>query len=287
MADENTINTGKYIIREDDVVFTEDIVDAMSDRYLHTCLHFVVLSGNVTFSVGTKTFNAQVNDCVIIPNRPEVSQIHPSSDFRMTAVIVSREFMQVSLPKSSYETAGLTAMAQNPVMPLTDAEAAQILDDFRQVQHRFHQVSHAYYADMVSRSVEMMVLDMYHIHALQYSDDLKGVDQSAWIMRRFIDLLQQGLIRQHRTVEYYASRLNITPNYLTECCIKTSRHNASFFIEHFTAEEIARLLKREDLSITDVAYQLDFNTTNYFTRYVKRVLGMTPSQYKAKFSVKK
>lgn len=28
-------------------------------------------------------------------------------------------------------------------------------------------------------------------------------------------------------------------------------------------------------------------TTNYFTRYVKRVLGMTPSQYKAKFSVKK
>ena len=254
MADENTINTGKYIIREDDVVFTEDIVDAMSDRYLHTCLHFVVLAGNVTFSVGTKTFNAQVNDCVIIPNRPEVSQIHPSSDFRMTAVIVSREFMQVSLPKSSYETAGLTAMAQNP---------------------------------MVSRSVEMMVLDMYHIHALQYSDDLKGVDQSAWIMRRFIDLLQQGLIRQHRTVEYYASRLNITPNYLTECCIKTSRHNASFFIEHFTAEEIARLLKREDLSITDVAYQLDFNTTNYFTRYVKRVLGMTPSQYKAKFSVKK
>ena len=35
------------------------------------------------------------------------------------------------------------------------------------------------------------------------------------------------------------------------------------------------------------AYQLDFNTTNYFTRYVKRVLGLTPSQYKAKFSVKK
>ena len=34
-------------------------------------------------------------------------------------------------------------------------------------------------------------------------------------------------------------------------------------------------------------YQLDFNTTNYFTRYVKRVLGMTPSQYKAKLSVKK
>ena len=80
---------------------------------------------------------------------------------------------------------------------------------------------------------------------------------------------------------------NLHYSVCTWYCIKASHHNASFFIEHFTAEEIARLLKREDLSITDVAYQLDFNTTNYFTRYVKRVLGMTPSQYKAKFSVKK
>lgn len=48
------------------------------------------------------------------------------------------------------------------------------------------------------------------------------------------------------------------------------------------------MISRTDTMISsDVAYQLDFNTTNYFTRYVKRVLGMTPSQYKAKFSVKK
>ncbi|WP_394698915.1 helix-turn-helix domain-containing protein [uncultured Bacteroides sp.] len=75
--------------------------------------------------------------------------------------------------------------------------------------------------------------------------------------------------------------------YLSECCIKASGHNASFFIEHFTAEEIARLLKKEDLSVTDISYQLDFSTTSYFTRYVKRVLGMTPSEYKARFNVKK
>ena len=66
-----------------------------------------------------------------------------------------------------------------------------------------------------------------------------------------------------------------------------SPSHSTFLLTEKTDLLIARLLKREDLSITDVAYQLDFNTTNYFTRYVKRVLGMTPSQYKAKFSVKK
>ena len=54
-------------------------------------------------------------------------------------------------------------------------------------------------------------------------------------------------------------------------------------------DDVKQLLlkKLSRLLLFVVAYQLDFNTTNYFTRYVKRVLGMTPSQYKAKFSVKK
>ena len=275
-----------YIIREDDVIFTEDIVHAMSDEYLYTCLHFVVLNGNMTFQIGIKSFEAKTNDCVIIPNRPQIVRLSFSDDFIMTGVIVSRQLMQVALPKSNYEPTGLIAMAQNPIMSLSAEESSQIIADFRYLRHRLHNIAHVYYAEIVARSIEVMVLDMYYIHSRHYSEDLKGIDHSAWILRKFIDLLQQGYVRRHRKVEYYASMLNITPPYLTECCIKASGHNASFFIEHFTAEEIARLLKREDLSITEISYQMDFNTTNYFTRYVKRVLGMTPSEYKAKFNVK-
>lgn len=276
-----------FIIDKNDIAFTDDIYDAMSDKHLNTCLHLVVLSGNVTFRIGINSFAAGKDDCIIIPNRTSITDIRATDDFTMTSVIISNKFIQVSLPKSHYEVEGLLAMADNPVMPLSAEEAERIISDFNQVKFRYNAFSHVYYAEMVIHAIEMMVLDMYDIHSGYHSDDLKGINQSAWILRKFVNLLQKGLYRKYRKVEYYASLLNLSPQYLSECCIKANGHNASFFIERFTAEEIARLLKREDLSIADVAYQLDFDTTSYFTRYVKRALGMTPSEYKARFNVKK
>ncbi|GAT62021.1 helix-turn-helix domain-containing protein [Paludibacter jiangxiensis] len=287
MAKKEEIDKQIFIISENDIVFSNDIYDAMSDKHLDTCLHLVVISGNVTFRIGIKSFAAGKDDCIIIPNRTSITDIRATDDFRMTGVIVSNKFMHVALPKSNYEATGLLAMANNPVMPLSVEESERIISDFKQVKFRYNGFSHVYYAEMVVRAVEMMVLDMYDIHSGYHADDLKGMDQSAWILRKFVHLLQKGLYRKYRKVEYYASLLNVSPQYLSECCIRANGHNASFFIERFTAEEIAGLLKREDLSIAEVAYQLDFDTTSYFTRYVKRVLGMTPSEYKARFNVKK
>lgn len=119
-----------------------------------------------------------------------------------------------------------------------------------------------------------------------HATELSGIDQSARITRQFIVLLQEGHYRKNRKVEYYASVLNISPQYLSECCVRSTGHNASFYIDYFTTEDIARLLKRDDLTISDIAYKLEFNSTNYFTRYVKRTLGMTPREYRAKFNLK-
>ena len=219
---------------------------------------------------------------LLLFNRPNFG-VHfrdcPLAD--MKSVIVSQRFMRLSLPKSNYEMKGLLAMTENPVIRMTADEAQLILHDFAEVAFQHSRLAHVYYAEMVARSIEMMVLDMYDIHSRYHAAELTGIDQSARITRQFIAILQEGHFRNHRKVEYYASKLCISPQYLSECCIKATGHNASFYIDYFTTEEIARLLKRDDLTITDIAYKLDFNTTNYFTRYVKRMLGMTPREYRA------
>lgn len=275
----------KYVIGENDVIFTNDIYDAVSNGLIGTCLHIIVLSGSISFSINDRTVEAYKNDCIIAPNRTLITDVHISDDFTMKCVIVSAKFMRISLPKSNYEITGLLAMANNPVIKMTPNESEQIVEDIIAIEKRHKNISHAYYADMVSRSVEMMVLDMYDIHSRYHSEELTGLDQSAYILRKYIALLQQGLFRKNRKVEYYASLLKITPQYLSECCIKSSGHNASFFIDYFTADEIGRLLKNDELSITEISYKLEFNTTNYFTRYVKRVLGMTPREYRARYKI--
>lgn len=287
MENRDTEDKCRQIIHERDVVFTDDIREAVSDDYLHSCLHFIILTGKMTFSIGLREQHAHQGDCIIIPNRPRILSVEVSDDFTMTGVIVSGQFMQAALPKTSYKTRGVITIAQNPVIRLSPEEMQLVSTDFRRIRMEHRRVAHIYYFEIVARAYELLVLDINDIYLRHNSYNLKSIDQTAWITQQFIDLLQQGLVRKHRTVSYYASRLNISPQYLSECCFKFSGHNASFFIEHFTAEEIARMLTCEDLQITDVAYRLNFNTTNYFTRYVKRILGMTPSEYKARYNIKK
>ena len=65
MTDDNA----RYILREYDVIITDDVYDAMSDGFMGTCLHIIVTSGKLSFRNDNKKVEAETNDCIIMPNR--------------------------------------------------------------------------------------------------------------------------------------------------------------------------------------------------------------------------
>lgn len=86
---------------------------------------------------------------------------------------------------------------------------------------------------------------------------------------------------QHRDLPYYASQLCITPHYLSEICKKVSGQPATYWIDRFTLPEVTRLLRRKELSLTDIAEKLNFSSLSYFSRYVQKSIGMSPSEYRS------
>ena len=68
--------------------------------------------------------------------------------------------------------------------------------------------------------------------------------------------------------------------YLSECCIIVSGRNASGWIEHYTTQEIARLLSDKHNSLADIANQLNFSSVSYLSRYCTKHLGQSPSEYR-------
>ena len=56
-------------------------------------------------------------------------------------------------------------------------------------------------------------------------------------------------------------------------------------IDHLIRLRISKardLLRRTELSVTDVAFRVGFNDSNYFTRQFRRVTGVTPRTYRAR-----
>ena len=267
----------KQEISPSDFVFTEDFVECCSEKYADYCLHILCLRGAARFAVGETIFNVIGGDTII---KSPISIIHCSKDFSIKALLISWKFLYANTPQSNYTTIGNIATTQNPVMPMQRADLDRCLLNFDEIRRRLDQPYHNFFADVMRRAVETMILDFYDIHARMTHQNIKGVSQASRILQRFVTLLQEGLYKKERSVEYYASRLFITPKYLSEACVAVSGYTASSWIEYFTTQEIAHLLNDRSKPLVDIAYELNFSSPSYLSRYVKRIFGCSPSEYR-------
>ena len=97
--------------------------------------------------------------------------------------------------------------------------------------------------------------------------------------RRFLDLLHSVDVK-HRTVEWYATELCISPKHLSAICKKQSGKTANEWITEHVLEDIRYYLKQTDLSIKQICDLLGFPNTSFFGRYVKDHFGQTPAYFR-------
>jgi len=96
---------------------------------------------------------------------------------------------------------------------------------------------------------------------------------------RFRELVNEHF-RSESSVEFYADRLCITPNYLNKIVKQSLGQSTKGFIQSRRLEEARRLLSYTSLSINEIAEELHFETSSYFVRAFMLAEGVTPLQYR-------
>ncbi|MBO9732096.1 MAG: helix-turn-helix domain-containing protein [Chitinophaga sp.] len=98
-------------------------------------------------------------------------------------------------------------------------------------------------------------------------------------IKQFRSLLDEHFIT-HKTPAFYASRLNITTNYLNKLCGKYYGVSTGELIRRRITIEAQRLLHYTVLPIADIARQLEFESVSYFITFFKRDVGTTPENFR-------
>ncbi len=100
------------------------------------------------------------------------------------------------------------------------------------------------------------------------------------VFEQFMTLLHEHH-SQERTVQFYAAKLMFTPKYFSKLIREITGRSASDWITDFVMLEARHLLRRSDLSIKEVSYQLNFATPSLFARYFKKHAQCTPQEYRS------
>ena len=97
-------------------------------------------------------------------------------------------------------------------------------------------------------------------------------------VNQFIDLVREHH-RQERSMTFYASKMFISPKYLSLIIKEITGRSASDVIDDFVVLEAKNLLRFSGKNIQQVAYELNFPNQSSFGKYFKHLTGMSPSEY--------
>jgi len=100
------------------------------------------------------------------------------------------------------------------------------------------------------------------------------------IALRFKNLVNDFYDQEH-SVNFYADRLNISPGYLNDLIKRSMKISAKQYIQTRVFLEAKRLLSYSSLSISEIAWKLNFNDDSYFIRAFKNETKYTPKMYRS------
>jgi len=105
--------------------------------------------------------------------------------------------------------------------------------------------------------------------------------RSAEYFNQFISLINRDF-NSHRKVESYACELGITAPYLNSVCQQLVEKSALQMVHERVLLEAKRSLIYTVQTISEIAYELGFTDPAYFTRFFRRLTGLSPKQFREK-----
>ena len=97
-------------------------------------------------------------------------------------------------------------------------------------------------------------------------------------VKDFMTLLHEHH-RTERSVSFYASRLYISPKYLSQLIKESTGRTAAEWIDEYVILEAKNLLRFSGKNVQQIAYELNFANQSAFGKYFKHLTGMSPTQY--------
>jgi len=111
-----------------------------------------------------------------------------------------------------------------------------------------------------------------------------GINQGTLLRLEKIFQYVENHYKEAITVEEMSYLCNMSYSYFSRFFKKVMHRNFSDYVNFIRISKSTYLLATSDRTITKIAMEVGFSTSSYFTSQFKRIKGITPRQFRNKFS---
>ena len=168
-----------------------------------------------------------------------------------------------------------------PIWDLTSNEQLKIVELLEKLKSRKSLYGHHPFADQLfNLTFSEFILELIHIGSKQDKQTFNRYNRSEYLVLQFI-ILARDHYKEQVQLEYYADRLNVSIKYLSETVKAVTGKTAKEILLDLRMAQARLLLSNSDRSITEIAYDLSYDSLASFSKSFKQFVGVSPKVYRS------
>ncbi|TKG93977.1 AraC family transcriptional regulator [Puteibacter caeruleilacunae] len=162
--------------------------------------------------------------------------------------------------------------SENNLFQLNQSDKEDFVNLFNMIKTEKHNTS-------VVKPLVLALLKKGKILQQKFQVIEKAIPVEYQLVNRFKRLVNNNFIEE-KSVEFYASQLNLTANYLNN---RIKAHTGKTAKEHITDRilmEAKNMLLYSDFDIAEISFRLNFSEPTYFGKFFKKHTNLTPRAFR-------
>ena len=251
---------------------------------------FFITEGRAQLEYDGHVVQIQKNDLFLYMVHSTANNFMASSDFNCRQIWFSRsELWNIDI-YNLISVADMSQLKLHPVVHLSDDDIKLCDTYFQLLCSRMKSSTSALTPDIVRSLLGTIMLELLSImrrNSERAVEEVRQEDPNSSLHKKriidnFIKLVEESDGRIRR-VDEFACQLNITPKYLSTILKEVMNRRPSTYIQLYTLKAIERRLRFTDMTMQEIANDLNCPNPSFFGKYCKEHLGMTPLEYRMKY----
>lgn len=244
---------------------------------------FLCRRGSMTVEINLEKHELSDNSLLGIgPDRMVNVDRVGAGDFDGYIFFLSRHFLEdTNIDLNIVNVQPQLSVDETPVMPL-DAPEAEFAESILKVIYSNTTLNDPLYARSIARSLvaAFCYLIMQKIARRQsVTAEAERPRSRRLLYAHEFRLLVNKYHRRERSVAFYASKMFISPKYLSLVIKETTGRSAAEWIDDYVILEAKNMLRFSGMNIQQIAYELNFPNQSAFGKYFKHLTGLSPTAY--------
>ena len=243
-------------------------------------------SGELTFELNYTSYTLKENGFLIITPLDILTFETATADYLSTVLVLPSEAFSPIL--KDINILNFKYIKHTPVVNLQDEYLIlykQVLSTLWHIKELVAEDEFDKIASLQISSLAVVQQDYYNKYIAKRDNGFEYVPRKKELFRDFIN----HLVESHqvsREVLFYANELGVSSGYLNEVCNEVSGHSAKAIIDSAVTARLKYELSYTAKSIQELSDEYNFPSQSYFTRYYKRMTGLTPSEFRKERAMK-